>query len=219
MLVRRCLVMAMVTVLLVLSGAVQASQQLETVLIPVCRVEVTWERLEAVPQLPSKVTPHDDLWLWGISAAKDSVNLPFTEFGLPAFGFDDDHKDVLSLFGPITVDQLPTSTHPWTPKTPVILFSTGFTQSIVVQVITRTWHFFQLNDKREAFFENLDRSKPSYTLRCPPRDEEKEIVDSIQATRGQLLGRPDLGDQTYTYKIVTKVVDMKSIPAFLPIDQ
>lgn len=168
-----------------------------TVPIPVCRVEVIWEGLET--EDVSSFQARIDRWQWGIAVAELPVGVQLPQ----NYQWDNQHKDALSTFGPIDSYSVPTNFNPWNPRSPVVLFSKSFTRSIELQIVTRTWNFYEKASGNAAHITWLEAPPRTETVACPPT---QEIItpDPIIVT--------DNGSHKYTYKITTTTVVSRNVP-------
>lgn len=192
----------LVGVLVLLANAVQAQQPSGMIQIPVCQIEVTWERLSTADSTDkSRAT---DVWLWGMGVDElpTGVNPPVVSpYG--RFSWDNEHKDVLSQLGPIDVYDAPTSTNPWAPNKPVLLFNRLFLQTLDLQIFTRTLRL--LNFEFGGGIWGWGEEKTEQQIQCPP--EQEESVGTITQIWNEFISH------SYTYKLIIKVVGTKSIPA------
>ena len=186
--VRRSLVVMMVGVLLVLSGAVQA-HQLGAVLMPVCRVEVTWEKLQTGYIPPPGGGGRGSIYhyFWAMTVVEPPATVEV--------------NDVLVELGPIDYisNQFPRPTNPWIPKKPVILLSQVFIEKIKLQIYARTLSYYWDKNRRNALFSTPSVETTMKTVTCPPMEEELTGTIDFGKTEGQ---DPVY---TYTYKITTKL--------------
>lgn len=166
--------LVMIGVLALLASAVQAQQQSRMVLIPVCSVEVTWERLETENVAVSR--QHDSLY-WSMAAVHASEG--------------DDFKTIpVSMLGPIRDDAVPTTSTPWIPKRSAILLLESFTRQLDLRIYSRAWRHRRGGIAVEP--------GEMYTILCPPAQDE--ILGMI--TQGQRPSEVYIYTYKMTIKVV-----------------
>lgn len=201
--------LASMAVGLLLLGVVTGVEgQPTTEQIPVCRVEVTWERLETENISPrpgrDNLFARVDLWSWGMAAAELPPGVSLTLLSSERIAiWDDDNKDALAAFGPIHSRYVPSISNPWVPRRPVLLLSQSFTREIQLQIATRTWNLHQTESNNAAYL-NLRSEPPQIeTVLCPP----------TEPSTTKTIKREFEGLHFYTYRITTQAVRLMNVPA------
>ena len=121
------------------------------------------------------------------------------------YQWDNQHKDALSTLGPIDSHSVPTSSNPWKPRSPVLLFTKSFTRSIELQITTRTLNFVESYAGVSSGIFQLEvpgAQVRKETLSCPP---SQEIRPGTITVTGK-------GYHKYAYKITTTALASRNVP-------